>query len=103
MTRYLFYTLLAMLLITTTACKKSEPEEPIHVEESDLKDEKETIKSSINTPLSKRQMEYQEQALETLNSENAVEVLTELEQEIQREVDELQVQFDEIELELPED
>ncbi|TXD38886.1 hypothetical protein FRC98_00335 [Lujinxingia vulgaris] len=103
MTRYLLHTLFAALLLITAACNKSEPEEPIRVEESELQEEKKTIKSSIATPLSKRQMEYQEQALETITSENAVEVLTELEQDIQREVDELQVQFDELELELPED
>ncbi|TXD31783.1 hypothetical protein FRC96_20130 [Lujinxingia vulgaris] len=102
MIRFFLYAALAATLLATSACKKSEPEEPLRVDESEYEEDN-TIESSVSTPLSRRQMEYQEQALETITEENAVEVLTELEQEIQRDVDQLQVQFDELGLELPED
>lgn len=102
MIRFFLYAALAATLLATSACKKSAPEEPLRVDESEYEEDN-TIESSVSTPLSRRQMEYQEQALETITEENAVEVLTELEQEIQRDVDQLQVQFDELGLELPED
>lgn len=102
MMRLLMHALLAISLLAPAACKKSAPEEPLRVDESEYEEESD-FKPVVNTPLTRRQLENQELARETISSENAVEVLTGLEQDIQREIDALQAQFDETGFELPED
>ncbi|RAL24883.1 hypothetical protein DL240_01350 [Lujinxingia litoralis] len=96
--------LLAMVMLamlSSVACKKSSPQEPLRVDEAEY--EKPEIKPSVSTPLTRQQLEYQQSAREAITSENAVKVLADMEQEIQSEIDELQATFDELELELPED
>lgn len=106
MMRLLMHALLVIALLAPTACNKSETEEPPGADEQadEQNDDSESaINPSINTPLTGRQIENQKNARETINSENAVEVLTELEQDIQEEIDALQVQFDELGMQLPDD